>query len=407
MLYSEERHEACAPREWDADCAASMIATIVADTESRFSPDTFWPMHPLDADDGDTRPAYPLYHGAAGVIWALHYLRDVGAARLKRSYAPHLYAVLSLDREWLAAEKFDAPAAYLMGETSILMQLYGDAASPDIAEPLAERIAALIERNETNPAREVMWGAPGTMLAALFMHERTGQSRWGELFRRSARTLWSQLLWSSEHECFYWTQDLYGASHTFIDAVHGFVGTASPLIRGRHLLDEREWAEWQGCIANTVRRCATIEHGLVNWRSRLTQPQGRDARMLMQFCHGAPGFVVTLADFPGDALDDLLLAGGEATWCAGPLTKGSNVCHGTGGNGYAFLKLYERTGDAMWLARARQFAMHAIEQTQAHAARYGQMRYSLWTGDPGFAVFLWDCINARARFPTLDAFFTR
>ena len=188
--------------------------------------------------------------------------------------------------------------------------------------------------------------------------------------------------------CHYWTQDLYGATHTYIDAVHGFVGTASPLIRGRHLLDEREWAEWQRCIANTVRRCATIENGLVNWRPRLTQPEGRDARMLMQFCHGAPGFVITLAEFPGDSLDDLLLAGGEATWRAGPLTKGSNICHGTGGNGYAFLKLYERTGDAMWLERARA-VRDACDRTDAdHAARYGQMRYSLWTGDPGFAVFL-------------------
>ena len=67
-----------------------MIATIVADTESRFSADTFWPIHPLDADDGDTAPVYPLYYGACGVIWALRYLHDVGAATATRSYASHL-----------------------------------------------------------------------------------------------------------------------------------------------------------------------------------------------------------------------------------------------------------------------------------------------------------------------------
>ena len=32
------------------------------------------------------------------------------------------------------------------------------------------------------------------------------------------------------------------------------------------------------------------------------------------------------------------------------------VDHGTGGNGYAFLKLYRRTGNTMWLERARAFA---------------------------------------------------
>jgi len=83
----------------------------------------------------------------------------------------------------------------------------------------------------------------------------------------------------------------------------------------------------------------------------------------------------------------------------------SNLCHGTGGNGYAFLKLYQRTGDANWLQRARAFAMHGIAQTEVDAQEYGQMRYSLWTGDPGLAIYLWDCLRGRADFPTLDVFF--
>lgn len=74
----------------------------------------------------------------------------------------------------------------------------------------------------------------------------------------------------------------------------------------------------------------------------------------MQYCHGAPGFVICLADFPDDSLDDVLTAGAQATWAAGPLKKGSNLCHGTGGNGYAFLKLYRRTGNAeCWTAPER------------------------------------------------------
>jgi Lanthionine synthetase C-like protein len=56
----------------------------------------------------------------------------------------------------------------------------------------------------------------------------------------------------------------------------------------------------------------------------------------------------------------MLLAGGELTWRAGPLSKGSNLCHGTAGNGYAFLALFERTGDELWLERARAFAMHSV-----------------------------------------------
>jgi hypothetical protein len=124
----------------------------------------------------------------------------------------------------------------------------------------------------------------------------------------------------------------------------------------------------------------------------------------MQYCHGAPGFVVCLADLASPALNQVLTAAGEAVWRAGPLRKGSNLCHGTGGNGYAFLKLYVRTGDSIWLQRAQAFAMHGIFQTEADEALYGQGRYSLWTGDPGFAIYLWDCLRGQADFPTLDVF---
>ena len=101
----------------------------------------------------------------------------------------------------------------------------------------------------------------------------------------------------------------------------------------------------------------------------------------------------------------MLRAAGETIWSAGPLTKGSNLCHGTGGNGYGLLKLYGRTHDSLWLERARSFAMHGIAQMEAASSRYGQLRYSLWTGDLGFAIYLCDCLRAEAQFPTLDVFF--
>src|SRR5262249_39932154 len=54
---------------------------------------------------------------------------------------------------------------------------------------------------------------------------------------------------------------------------------------------------------------------------------------------------------------------------------------------------------------ARCFAMHGIAQVEEDAARHGQMRYSLWSGDLGFAVYLWDCLRAGGQFPTLDVFY--
>jgi hypothetical protein len=198
---------------------------------------------------------------------------------------------------------------------------------------------------------------------------------------------------------------MYGRRSTYLDEIHGFVATASPLIRGRELLDAGEWQAWETCMVQTVRSTAARADAFVNWPAWLDDAREGTSPMLVQHCHGAPGFVTCLAALPSRALDDLLLAAGELTWAAGPLAKGANLCHGTAGNGYAFLKLHRRTGDNKWLDRARAFAMHAIAQSAAEERRHGDLRHSLWTGDPGLALYLRSCIEADARFPTLDVFF--
>ncbi|MEO7743135.1 MAG: lanthionine synthetase LanC family protein [Usitatibacter sp.] len=78
------------------------------------------------------------------------------------------------------------------------------------------------------------------------------------------------------------------------------------------------------------------------------------------------------------------------------------MCHGTAGNGYAFLKLHQRTGDLVWLERARAFAMHAVAQSESMRKEFGQGRYSLWTGDPGLAIYLWHCVTGGSAMPSLD-----
>jgi lanthionine synthetase-like protein len=407
-LFDPSRHEPLRDLAWDESRARATIERVLRDTETRFDEDSWWPIHPLDADGGEAGPLYPLYFGACGVVWALHYLEAVGAVRLSRRYADVVERLLPQNRAWLGAQGSGDVASYLMGDTPILMLRQW----LDPRAHVLDRLQRLIAGNVDHPTRELMWGAPGTMLAAYFLHERTGEKRWADLFRRSARTLESRLLHSPECDCDYWTQYMYGERTTYLDAVHGFVGTALPLIRGRHLLDAKAWRAWEQRIAETVAHTATREGPLANWRTFLlpdreagSDPHSASPPMLMQYCHGAPGFVVCLGGFPAPSLDELLLAGGEATWAAGPLRKGSNLCHGTAGNGYAFLKLHERTKDPQWLARARAFAMHAIVQCEDDAMRYGQMRYSLWTGDLGLAIYLWNCIRGSATFPTLDVFF--
>jgi hypothetical protein len=391
--FDPARHEALHCLAWDEAGVQSAIERIVADTNARFSADTYWPTHPLDRDGGApaTQGDTPLYHGACGVIWALDSLGASGDAATAGRRVAELDRLLAQNRRWLGASADRERASFLMGGTPIQLIAY----AIDPSDARRQALAALIAGNVEHPSRELMWGAPGTLLAALFLHERTGDARWAELYRLTARSLWRELAWSHTHRCAYWTQELYGRRSTYLGGVHGFVATALPLIHGRHLMEEAEWSAWQRCIVETVRRTADRRGPYVNWPAHLDASSDAQKRLL-QFC---------LADLPTSELDDLLIAAGETIWSAGPLTKGANLCHGTGGNGYAFLKLYGRTGDPHWLERARAFAMHGIVQTDEARERHGQGRFSLWTGDLGLALYLRDCLRAQARFPTLDVFY--
>ncbi|QJW84207.1 hypothetical protein HK414_11220 [Ramlibacter terrae] len=84
-----------------------------------------------------------------------------------------------------------------MGETGVLL-LRQWLQPHDATQRL---LARRIEDNIDHPARELMWGAPGTLLAALFLHRRTGEGPWAGLFSRTARRLWEQLQWFEDAQC--------------------------------------------------------------------------------------------------------------------------------------------------------------------------------------------------------------
>ncbi len=276
-----------------------------------------------------------------------------------------------------------------MGETGIRLVLQQLSPSQENADRLSQLIAA----NREDERRELMWGSPGTMLAAAAMHDLTCEARWLELWRESAAWLCDE--WDPQTGL--WTQHLYGMVDQIIGPAHGFAGCVLALSRDADDEVHRRAAE-------TTARYAVEEDGLANWPplSSVESLQGnRDGLIRVQWCHGAPGVVASLAPLAPD--DDehgrLLLAGGELTWRAGPLTKGSNICHGTAGNGYAFLALFERTRDELWLKRARAFAMHSIAQVARARAEFGRGRYTLWTGDPGTALYLADCLAGGGTVP--------
>jgi Lanthionine synthetase C-like protein len=394
-LFHPPSHEPLAGGDWSEAAARRAIARIAADAEDAFDPATLWPSHPLDEEEGELPSPVGLYLGAAGVIWALDHLARAGLATPRRSWAG---VAASLPGRYLTTP--DVPEltdgrpvpSLLLGESGVLLVAHRLAP----AREHVDRMVACVRANVRNPTREILWGSPGTALAAQLMLEDTGDERLADAWRESADWLWHQ--WQDG----LWLQDMYGQTRRYVGAGHGFASNVHVLARGE-LLDAGRRPELVRRSLETLRAYVVRDGDLAQWRPTEC-PVGPDATFPAQWCHGAPGVVTSFGPIApeDDELTELLVAGGELTWTAGPLAKGHGLCHGTSGNGYAFLKLLLRTGDERWLERARAFAMHAAFQLERARAEHGRGRYTLWTGDLGTACFLASCIHADPAMPVLD-----
>jgi lantibiotic modifying enzyme len=389
VLFDPRAHEPLADLPWDPAQARAAIREIARDADGALRDGDWWPLHPLD-DDGHTPDViHGVYFGAAGVLWALDQLAAAGLHEPRHDYAALAAEALASYRR---RPEFGATEPGLfVGEAGIALVAWLLAPEPALADRLSELVVVDADRD----TRELLWGSPGLLVIADTMVRRSGEPRWAEAWSAIATYL---LRLRGERIPHLWTQHVFGTSAELLGPAHGFAGIVAALATR---LSPDELAP--GATA-ALEAAAVQEHGLANWPPSQGEPLRKpDGTIRTQWCHGAPGMVTSAAALPPDArLDALLVAGAELTWTAGPLRKGANLCHGTAGNGFALLKLFARTGDELWLERARRFAMHAAAQVAAARREYGRGRYSLWTGDVGTALYLRQCLEAGCDMPMLD-----
>ena len=398
MLCRREGFEPLSPEPWDDARVRQAVAEIVADADAAFDADTLWPAHEWDGWRTPL-PLKSLYVGAAGVIWALWALRERGFASSRLDLEGAARRTLELRRErpdLMTGIDLPQPAdaSLLEGESGILAVL---SLCWNNTKSLADELLALVRANAGNPADELMWGAPGTMLAARALHGATGEERWADAWRESADALLARRDGDG-----LWVQHLYGERSRQLGPIHGAVGNVAVLLDGGSLLADETRETLAHETAALLERTAVREDGLANWPAAAGEPLlGADGQIRLQWDVGAPGIVVTAAD---SLEEELLLAGAGLVWKAGAhgTDKGSGICHGTAGNGYALLKTFERTGDEVWLERARRFAVHALDQVERWRAERSRGRYTLWSGDIGAALFAADCLDARTAVPIVE-----
>src|SRR5882724_3368254 len=188
------RHRPLAQDAWSELAVRAAIEEIATDAIDHFDPDGFWPGHPSDDGVADGNPSF--YWGAAGVIWALDYLHRIGAVSVAEDFRPVLPKLMEqtiIDFKASSPNDYEKHGSLLrgdMGAALLAMRL-----APTLS--LADLVYRRAEANNGLPIRELMWGMPGSMVAAVHMGEMTEEERWRGLFevrseeRRVGKACWS------------------------------------------------------------------------------------------------------------------------------------------------------------------------------------------------------------------------
>ena len=197
MLYEPAAFEPLTDEPWDEANVRDGIAAIVADVDAAFDPDELWPAHEWDGYNAPL-PLKNLYVGAAGVIWALDDLRRRGLAETRLDLPA--IALRALERwraepDYMAGEVLPEPpeCGLLTGETGILL------VACRLGHPLDDDLRDRIRANLASEAEDLMWGTPGTLVAAAAMgwEDLARESAAALASRRDADGLWTQRLWGT------------------------------------------------------------------------------------------------------------------------------------------------------------------------------------------------------------------
>src|SRR5712671_5415238 len=174
-MIENARHVPLRPAPWDTGIVTVAIDEIVSDALTHFDEEGFWAAHPMDnTKDGRS----DFYMGAAGMIWAIDYLRRVGATAAAIDFRRVLARLLATTQAEMAGYgDYATNGSFLFGDLGTALVVMRLAPSEAIADLIYERAAI----NTQLPVRELMWRMPGSMLACVHMAEMTADSRWQTL----------------------------------------------------------------------------------------------------------------------------------------------------------------------------------------------------------------------------------
>ncbi|EMP24291.1 LanC-like protein 1 [Chelonia mydas] len=275
----------------------------------------------------------------------------------------HLYDVYGDPSYLQVAEAYAKKSLNCLTKRSITF-LCGDAGPLAVAAVVYHRlqdetqseacITRLLQLHKLDPRApdEMLYGRMGYLYALLFVNKHYGEEKIPQNYIQqvcdavvvSGESLAKRRNFTAKSPLMYeWYQEYY------IGAAHGLAGIYYYLMQ-------------PGLGVSQVKLHNTVKPS-VDYVCQLKFPSGNyppcidDARdLLVHWCHGAPGVIYMLTQAYKVFADQQYLSDAlqcaEVIWQWGLLKKGYGLCHGTAGNAYAFLMLYNLTQNMKYLYRA-------------------------------------------------------
>ena len=346
------------------------------------------------------------------------------------------------------------PLSFLEGEAgahAVTAAVHFALGDVERAEACARRLAALRDRVMAAPKEdcELLYGRCGYLHALLFARRRgLDATRRDEilpvsLFASVAAQVVEEGLANDRAE-----NENENASRAprlahawrgkrYLGAAHGACGIVTTLLQ---CSEEFGDAVFQSVLTRRVHADATRQKAALDETlSRLlassfadgntpSSESSKAGNALVQWCHGAPGLVVLLAQrlrnesatVSGEAsagkkmsrafLAHRIRVASECVWRRGLTKKGPGLCHGASGNGYALLvaaravRPVDPVAGRLLEARAKRFALWVSENAIELASKHADNPGSLFEGLAGAVAFVADAADpTNAWFPGSEA----
>lgn len=186
----------------------------------------------------------------------------------------------------------------------------------------------------------------------------------------------------------------------YLGAAHGIAGILYTLLK---IKEPEVWPDVERLVRPCVDHLLSLQFASGNFPSSVGSSSGDK---LVQWCHGAPGWIYTLLAAYKTYNDKRYLEAAErcceVAWQRGLLKKGYGLCHGAAGNAYAFLALFRHTHSQKYLYRAYKFAEWCCDYGR-HQCRKPDRPFSMFEGLAGTIYFLVDMLDPlNARFPAYE-----